>query len=459
MARRQPNTSTRPEGRPEGGPESRSAAGPQGHGDGEQGVLARALRVLLIAPEEPGAALAQRLEGRVARLTRVSPVNVGGHAGGNVAAMDTNGVLAAVSSRRHDIVLIHADAGASGGFEVARALSRLGDAPASVMIAERPTMELALSAMRAGSCDMLCTSTPARELADRLADAARQGRMRSLMRRRLERRCARLQVVSKDVDATRAALDRELANLGVRSGAHEATHERVKRLTMATEIASIFRQELELESLLRTALECLLKKTGPTNAAIFLPSSAGDFTLGAYANYDCPKGGAETMLDTLAGVVAPAFERRPGMHHLPTPAHVELLLGEHAHWLPNSAMVVTACRANDECLAVLALFRDSRDTFGAEVRSKVGLVAELFTQQLARVVRTHHRHLPKDKWASPGDVGLEADDEFEDGPEGFPFNPFKDFKDLKDTQDLKDMQDRQPEKPEDPRDDDIDMAA
>lgn len=439
MARRQPNTPNRPEARPDARPDSRPDSRQDGRPDagdsGETGVLARALRVLLIAPDDPGATLAQRLEGRVARLTRVT------------ATTDTNAVLAAVSSRRHDVVLVHTDAGAAGGFEIARALSRLGDAPASVMIAERPTMELALSAMRSGAADMLCASTPARELADRLADAARQGRLRSLTRRRLERRCARLQVVSKDVDATRAALDRELASLGVRSGAHEATHERVKRLTMATEIASIFRQELDLESLLRTALECLLKKTGPTNAAIFLPSSAGDFTLGAYANYDCPKAGAETMLDTLAGVVAPAFERRPGIHHLPTPAHVELLLGEHAHWLPNSAMVVTACRADDECLAVLALFRDSRDTFSPEVRSKVGLVAELFTQQLARVVRTHHRHLPKDKWASPGDVGLEADDESEfGGPDGFPFKDFKDeFKD--------------PPKPEDQRDDDIDMAA
>lgn len=441
MARRQPNSANNTHAsQPSNRPEVRSDGAAHSQDAGETGVLARALRVLLIAPDEPGAALAQRLEGRVARLTRVNP-----HA---TPATDTNAVLAAVSSRRHDIVLIHADAGASGGFEIARALSRLSDAPASVMIAERPTMELALSAMRAGAGDMLCTSSPARELADRLADAARQGRQKSLTRRRLERRCARLQVVSKDCDATRAALDRELAALGVRSGAHEATHERVKRLTMATEIASIFRQELELESLLRTALECLLKKTGPTNAAIFLPSSAGDFTLGAYANYDCPKGGAETMLDTLAGVVAPAFERRPGIHHLPTPAHVELLLGEHAHWLPNSAMVVTACRADDECLAVLAIFRDSRDTFGADVRSKVGLVAELFTQQLARVVRTHHRHLPKDKWASPGDVGLEAEDESEFG-DGFPFNPFKDFKDFKNP----------PEKPQDQRDDDIDMAA
>lgn len=449
MARRQPNTPNTPHSShsphgpnaPDGRTDGASPTSPKVHADTDQGVLARALRVLLIAPDEPAALLAQRLEGRVARLTRVSPAT----SHGNPPVTDTNAVLAAVSSRRHDIVLIHADAGASGGFEIARALSRLGDAPASVMIAERPTLELAMSAMRAGAGDILCTSCAGRELAERLADAARQGRLRSLLRRRLERRCARLQVVSKDVDATRAALDRELAALGVRSGAHEATHERVKRLTMATEIASIFRQELELESLLRTTLECLLKKTGPTNAAIFLPSSAGDFTLGAYANYDCPKGGAETMLDTLAGVVAPAFERRPGIHHLPTPSHVELLLGEHAHWLPNAAMVVTACRVDDECLAVLALFRDSRDAFGTETRARIGLVAELFTQQLARVVRTHHRHLPKDKWASPGDVGLESDDDFDQGPDGFPFNPFKD--------------DIKKDTPKDQRDDDIDMAA
>ena len=368
-------------------------------------VLAGALRVLLIAPDAPGLALAHRLEGKVARVTRISPLS------------DSAALLEAIKSRRHDIALVHADAGAEGGFEIIRALCRVVDAPPSVMIADRPSLELALSVMRSGASDLLAMATPARELAERLANAARHWRIQCVTRRRLERRCARLTAAANDADATRAVLDRSLAVLGVRSGAHESTADRVNRLTLATELSATFRQELELESLLRTLLECMLKKTGPTNAAVFLPSSAGDFTLGAYANYDCPRDGAEVMLDTFAGVVAPAFERRPGIHHLPTPKHVEALLGEHAHWLPNASMVVTPCRSDDECLAVLAIFRDARDPFTPETIAKVGLVAELFSHQLSRVVRTHHRHLPKHTWASPGDVNTgddEGNDKLED---------------------------------------------
>ena len=33
----------------------------------------------------------------------------------------------------------------------------------------------------------------------------------------------------------------------------------------------------------------MLTKTGPTNAAVFLPGTGTDFDLGAYVNYDCPR--------------------------------------------------------------------------------------------------------------------------------------------------------------------------
>lgn len=394
---------------------ARSDCGPDGGGrDVGPVVLARALRVLLVAPQAAAATLSQRLEGRVARVTRIDQWREGARA-------ELADALGAVGARRHDVALVHADAGASGGLEIVRALAELAEAPACVVIAERPTTEFAIGAMRAGAADLVASCATGRELAERLAWAARRARAQQLASRRLERRCARLASASEELDTTGKALDRALKAMGVRSGAHEATPLRVERLAMAGELSATLRQELELEGLLRTLLECMLKKTGPTNAAVFLPSSAGDFTLGAYANYDCPKDCAETMLDTLAGVVAPAFERRPGLHHLASPSQVGAMLGEHAHWLPESAMLVTPCRVDDECLAVLALFRDAREGFSPEVIARVGVIAELLAQQLARVVRTHHRHMPKHTWASPGDVGLDMDMEPDGGGDGAMF--------------------------------------
>ena len=79
--------------------------------------------------------------------------------------------------------------------------------------------------------------------------------------------------------------------------------DQMKNIALASELNTIFRQELDLESLLRTVLEYTLRKVGSTNAAIFLPSSTGDFTLGAYVNYDCPRDTAETLLDHLADIL------------------------------------------------------------------------------------------------------------------------------------------------------------
>ena len=71
-------------------------------------------------------------------------------------------------------------------------------------------------------------------------------------------------------------------------------------VTLASEFNSLIRQELDLESLLRVSVEFILGKSGPTNAAVFLPAASGDYSLGAYVNYDCPKDSAEVLMDQLA---------------------------------------------------------------------------------------------------------------------------------------------------------------
>lgn len=73
-------------------------------------------------------------------------------------------------------------------------------------------------------------------------------------------------------------------------------------------------------------------------------------------------------------------------------------------------MLVVACREHDECLAVLSLFRDKRSAFAESDVKLLQIIADQFAGQLARVIRVHHRHLPKDEWG-----GFETDDLDDDG--------------------------------------------
>ena len=47
---------------------------------------------------------------------------------------------------------------------------------------------------------------------------------------------------------------------------------------------------------------------------------------------------------------------------------------------------------------MVVLFRDRRNPFPPGALHALKIIRELFGKQLARVIRTHHRHVPKNQW-------------------------------------------------------------
>lgn len=163
------------------------------------------------------------------------------------------------------------------------------------------------------------------------------------------------------------------------------------------------RYQLDVEALLRSALEFLLAQCGPMNAAVFLPSTSGDFSLGAYVNYTCPKDAAEILLDHLANVAAPRLEKLHGVQLFTTREQIIEHVGESVDWMLDNHVLAFTCRSAGEGLAVFMLFRDGRGSFNAAAQNVCRQIAVPFADQLARVVRIHHRHLPRDQWGTLGD--------------------------------------------------------
>ncbi|MEO0483539.1 MAG: hypothetical protein AAF138_07915, partial [Planctomycetota bacterium] len=168
------------------------------------------------------------------------------------------------------------------------------------------------------------------------------------------------------------------------------------------------RGELDIEVALRRVLEFALERVGPTNAAVFLPSTGGEYTLGAYVNYDRPKDSAEVMLDHLAGVVAPEFEDADGVERVDDEHGLIARLGGEAHWLNGSTLTALACREGDETLAVAVFFRDPLVGFSASDMALFEDVRRVFSRRLAQIARVHHRAAP-----------------LREGPAGFDFESFE----------------------------------
>lgn len=322
-----------------------------------------------------------------------------------------------ISSNDCDLIIIERALPDTDGIDLLERISAIHPAIVGVILGQLENTEDAVRSMRAGASDIISIQSRNAETARRLLDCVKRAqriRMRDARVMRLEKLCHKLDNARREVSGQVGDLCNDLVE------AYKDLSEQFGDVKIATEFNAIVRQELDIESLLRTMLEFTLSKIGSTNAAVFLPTSSGDYSLGAYVNYDIPKDAAEVMLDQLADSIAPRFEQTEGVITLATCNDMEEALGSDAHWLDDHGAMIISCTHEDECLGVLTLFRNLNRPFDQEDERTLSIIAKLFGEQLGRVIHVHHRHLPKDQWGSIDHIEPEYDDDddflgFDDG--------------------------------------------
>lgn len=317
---------------------------------------------------------------------------------------------ALANAGRIDLMIVEQALEGVDGIDLLDELTTMHPTAVAVVLGKPADTEDAVRAMRCGACDLISMKDKPAEILRRLLAACKRAdrvRQRDARVDRLKKLCHKLNDARQEVSGQIGGLCNDLVD------AYRDLSDQFGEVKMASELDSLLRQELEIESLLRTLLEFTLAKVGSTNAAVFLPTSTGDYSLGAYVNYDVPKDSAELMLDQLADTLAPAFENRNTVALLEGHEDMERVLGPDAHWLEDSTALVVGCEEEDECLAVLALFRDRSRGFEEEDVRTLSVIAELFGKQLSRVIHIHHRHIPRDEWGAIDDPM--TDDGYDDG--------------------------------------------
>ena len=274
---------------------------------------------------------------------------------------------------------------------------------AIIAIVERGSIDLASYCMQQGVADILELPVTTHELSKQLLLAAAKTRDARKLRALSAKRALRIRDLKRQLTTNQDSVQQvgdvceSLAN-GYRVVADQFGHQ-IRTAQLITEVQTLLRLELDVESLLRTTLEFMLRKVGAVNAAIFLPSSCGDFTLGAYVNYDCPRDAAQHMLEDLCHALAPAFEHRPGLHIIADGGKSPHLIGEQTGFVAESTLAIHSASSDGECIAVLAIFRDKRQPFDDNTIETVRIIADRFGDQLTRVIKTNTRHKPaRDAW-------------------------------------------------------------
>lgn len=317
------------------------------------------------------------------------------------AAASADEARTALRRRRYDAAVIDLRLPEGAGLALVREWNEQKASPRSIVLARSTSLDDAIDALRNGARDLIARPFDQSDLAARVRralDEGRRERTREQEVERLRRVCLRLQASRNEVTRQVDSLCNDLAD------AYEELAEQMSHVSMASEFASLLKQELDVESLLRTCLEFVLTRTGPTNAAIFLPSNNCDYSLGAYVNYDCPKDSAEVLLDHLADVLAPRMDRLDNLVEATDDTGLDRLVGaDESHWLAGTTAMAYPCRHDGECLAVVVLFRDRAKPFPAALATEIRVLGDLFAQRLARVIGIHHRHKPDKNWFDYGD--------------------------------------------------------
>ena len=299
---------------------------------------------------------------------------------------------AQLSSDQIDLVLIEPRVADGQGLALAEDINRNRPDTRTIVISGEPNLQQAIDALRCGAADFIVKPLDLEEVNERVRRAMSIRKDNADLRqrlRRLRRICKKLNQARIQVTQQVDVLCNDLVT------AYQELAGQMQQVVVASEFGASIRGELDLEELLRKTLEFVLAKTGPTNAAIFLPSQDQEYTVGAYVNYDMAPDAAEVLLQHLADVVAPRIADRDTPMHVTDNDALQHWIGDDAAYLADCHVLAFACRDDEEPLAVVVAFRDGSQPFGGEYVQAAGALGQMLGETLSRIIRIHHRHLPE----------------------------------------------------------------
>jgi len=198
------------------------------------------------------------------------------------------------------------------------------------------------------------------------------------------------------------ALNNQLANV------HCETQKKMQQCAIGAEFQTLVNQELEVESMLRTALGYMLTRVGAMNATVYLREGAADWGIGAYINYDRQPEQFQTLVDTIGPAVCPTVSSEETVNRFVNGEIFANTVGLDPIEFSGNEVISFGCFSGDQCMAVVVLFRDESKPFTSVAMDTIETLRSIFAQQLDTIIKIHRRsetHWPSesiddDEWTN-----------------------------------------------------------
>lgn len=264
-----------------------------------------------------------------------------------------------------------------------------------------PTPEALVEAVRGGASDWLSLPEDRARIAQRMEQImarVRAHRGRDAHLEALTENCKQLTEARDEMSHQVDVLCSDLAS------AYRSMRTQMTDVAMSSEFKAIMSQELDVEDMLRTSLEYILKRIGPTNAVVYLREGDAEYGVGAYVNYQWQDEDLMPMLNSLGGIICSPMSTERDLIRFNDTAEFADAAGGDMRKLVGSEVAAFSCHNGDDCMAVFALFRDAETGFDDQHAATLDVLRGLIADQLSKIVRIHKRSRPE--WPDePADEG------------------------------------------------------
>ena len=291
-----------------------------------------------------------------------------------------------------DVLLLNLEIGGRTGTDLIRQFKRRFPATDVVVLSRSRRNDTCVDAWRAGAGDFVHAPIAAGELErvlGRAAERRQETEKRTHRYRRLREACKRLNKARHEISQQVDLLCNDLVR------AYQDMAHQLNLTQTAAEYAQTLANELDVEGVLRRTMEWVLKKLGPVNAAIYVPSGESNFALGAYLNLDTHADA--TLIETLGRTIVQQA-RGTSPVWIEEERVLEELFDDDSKLLGGRQWLAVGCHTPRECLAVLVVFRGKASTGAAELtpasRGLLEAIAPILAEKMEQALGLYQRLHP-----------------------------------------------------------------
>jgi len=272
--------------------------------------------------------------------------------------------------------------------EVFETTSLLSDSTIITGFTSNPSYESAIEFIRCGGADFFNLPEDLDGVCERIQLALAQSRVNQDSidnTNQIVDLCNQLNEERHRIESEKDSLCNDLAN------SFCETEKRMKQVAMCAEFKTLINQELDVESMLRTALGYLLTRVGAMNVAVYLREGNVDWGVGAFVNYDRQADHYQTLMNNMIGPVCAAVASEPNLSRYTDGEVFANMYELDAEDFVGSEVITFGCFNDKKCMATIVLFRSDTKPFTQDMIETLESLRQIFGQQLGTILRIYNR--------------------------------------------------------------------